>query len=582
MCASNTFKMLVIGSLFIFPFFLVGKAAHAEGIDLSAFPSGTLGKYMEYFQEDNGALTVEQAMRRFQSGKVKESHRDSISLGIGVAPVWLKVVVNNDTDLSRDYRLAIETPWLDHIDSWLWYQGDIVSHIKGGDALPYNKRPMQYRHYAFDYDFQPGTYVVLIRVESLGPMAIPVRLSRVLEAVDRDISSAYQYGVLYGAMTALATYNLVLFAFIRQREYGLYALYLLGFVVNSLSYTGQLHTVITADYGKYFQDWLDIFLMITYSVAGLHFARALLQTKNYAPNLDKSVKLITVVIPLGMFIGFVFDLLVFSISLAFILNCGFVTLFIAMGYYAVKARKAMANIFLVSSVTAAICITVSTLAVAGFLVPYNDFTFKLSEVGMTFEAVLLAVVLAKQFRMAQADKMLAESYARADALTSLNNRRGFQESTQPVWNNIVRRSRDASFVLFDIDDFKKVNDTFGHSAGDTVLRKVASVILKTKRQSDISGRWGGEEFILMLPETTIEQAEVQAERLRGAIENLDVQVNGDTIKLSASFGVSGSVKHQVVDHTLADYGMEKMINDADAALYIAKKGGKNRVQQSYK
>ena len=86
----------------------------------------------------------------------------------------------------------------------------------------------------------------------------------------------------------------------------------------------------------------------------------------------------------------------------------------------------------------------------------------------------------------------------------------------------------------------------------------------------------------MLPETTIEQAEVQAERLRSAIEKLDVQVNGDTIKLSASFGVSGSVKHQVVDQTLADYGMEKMINDADAALYTAKKGGKNQVQLSYR
>jgi GGDEF domain-containing protein len=221
--------------------------------------------------------------------------------------------------------------------------------------------------------------------------------------------------------------------------------------------------------------------MITYSVAGLHFARTLLKTKDYAPRLDKSVKVITTAIPAGMLLGFVLNQLVFSMSLAFILNCGFVTLFVAMGYYALKAGKPLANIFLISSVTAAICITISTLAVAGFLVPYNDYTFKAIEVGMTFEAFLLAVILAKQFRVAEKDKVMAENYARTDTLTTLNNRHGFEESTQPLWSKIIREKRDVSVVLFDIDAFKKVNDNYGHSAGDLVLKHVADVIKATMR-----------------------------------------------------------------------------------------------------
>lgn len=564
--------------LIISPF----QFAQAGEVDLKSFSAGTLGQHVEYFQEVDSALSVQQAQLLFAQGQGVESHRDSLSLGIGVKPVWLRVAINNNTGKVRTYRFAIETPWLDHIDTWLFRGGELIRHVEGGDAIPFEQRPMPYRHFAFEKGFQPGITEIVIRVESLGPMAIPIRFSPKTDAINRDISAAYQYGVLYGAMSALAIYNLVLFAFIRQREYGLYALYLLGFVLNSLSYTGQLHTVITADFGKYFQDWLDIFLMITYSVAGLHFARALLDTKSYAPKLDNAVKLITFIIPVGMLIGFVFNQLVVAISLAFILNCGFVTLFIAMGYYAVRAQKALANIFLLSSVTAAICITISTLAVAGFLVPYNDYTFKAIEVGMTFEAILLAVILAKQFRMAKAEKLLAESYARTDALTLLNNRRGFQESTQPIWMNILRKKRDTSIVLFDLDDFKKVNDSYGHSAGDLVLKKVAEVINYTKRESDISGRWGGEEFILMLPETSIYKAAAQAERLRSAIENIQLALNDRVITLSASFGVAGSMNHEIAGQQLSEYTLEVMINDADAALYLAKEQGKNQVQVSDK
>ena len=105
--------------------------------------------------------------------------------------------------------------------------------------------------------------------------------------------------------------------------------------------------------------------MITYSVAGLHFARTLLKTRHYAPTLDKLTVWITLVIPAGILIGFIADQLVFSLILSFILNSGFALLFIAMGVAARRAMVPSANLFLVSSVTAAVCIAISTMAVAG-------------------------------------------------------------------------------------------------------------------------------------------------------------------------------------------------------------------------
>lgn len=568
---------MFIRHLFIFAIFSISGFVSAETLTLPDFKQGTLGKHLQYFQELNGQLTLDEAKQKFRSSMTKKGSSHSISLGINVAPVWMNFAVNNTNDLAELYRLSIETPWLDVIDTWLVQDGKVIKHIAGGDAYPYSQRPMPYRFYAFEHHFNQGKTEVYIRIATKGPLAIPVHFSSVKKAIERDITSSFQYGLLYGIMLALALYNLVLFVFIRQKEYGLYSLYLFGFVLNSLSYTGQLHTVITYDFGPYFQDWLDIFLMITYSVAGLHFARLLLKTKFYALKLDQFVVRITIVIPVGMVIGFVFDQLFFSMVLAFLLNTCFAVLFIAMGIRALLANKPFAVIFILSSVTAAICITISTLAVAGFLVPYNGYTFKAIELGMAFEAILLAVILARQFRMAKLDKMIAETYARTDALTQLNNRRGFQELTQPIWQGIIRTRRDAAIVLLDIDFFKRFNDQYGHEIGDKVLVKVAQCLKETARKGDVFARWGGEEFILFLPETTEKQAYLQAERIRAAIEMLEIQVIKLPLSITASFGVAGSTENCFQDEPLSLSVLEPMINSADRALYVAKQKGKNQV-----
>ena len=560
---------------------LLSPIAKAKNVDIPQSTDITLGKYTQYFQEPHDKLTLAQARDTFNFSSTKKGTSNSISLGLDVAPVWMKFTVNNTSELAQKYRLAVETPWLDYIDTWLVYQGEVIQHIPGGDAFPFEQRPMPYRFYAFEHHFLQGQTEVFIRIETKGPMAMPVKLRSIEKAIDNDIANGYQYGVLYGIMLALALYNLVLFFSIRQKEYGLYSLYLIGFVLNSLSYTGQLHSVFTYDFGPYFQDWLDIFLMITYSVAGLHFARVLLMTKEYAPSLDKFVLRTSAFIPIAMLVGFIFNQLFISMTLAFLLNTTFVIFFVVMGVRALFAKIAFARIFLFSSVTAAICITVSTLAVAGVVVPYNDYTFKAIEAGMAFEAILLAVILARQFRMAQFDKLIAETYARTDTLTQLNNRRGFQYLTKPIWQSIIREQRDAAFVLIDIDLFKKFNDLYGHDTGDKVLHNVAKCISNTCRKGDISARWGGEEFIVFLPETSQEQALVQAERIRLAIQTLSVTINQVPLSITASLGVTGTYAGNFKNAPLTLDNFELMINEADRALYIAKQNGKNQIFAEY-
>lgn len=564
--------------LFLIVSLLYSVSAYAEAIDLDGFEKSTLGKYLYYFHEQKNAyLSVEEASARFTSGDAFKGTGNSISLGIGVNPVWLKATINNSHNTQTQYRLSIETPWLDHIDTWLVHEGRVIRHVTGGDAVPFDERPMSYRVFAFETDFPPGITDIYFRVDSLGPMAIPIRLSTVDAAEKRDISSAYEYGFLYGIMAALALYNLVLFTIIRKKIFGLYSLYLIGFILNSLSYTGQMHTLITADYGPYFQDWTDCFLMITYSITGLLFARKLLKTKQYAPRLDKITLGVVTIFPLGIFAGALANQLVFSLVLAFILNSSFALLFVSLGVAALRAGSEFAKLFLFTSVQASVCIGISTMAVGGLL-PYNDLTFKLIEVGMALEAILLAVIVAQQFRIAQRDKQMAETFARTDGLTGLLNRRGFQEMANKLWENLERNRRDVSIVLLDIDHFKNINDTYGHFKGDEVLVGLSDCIQHTIRKGDIAARWGGEEFILLLPETDQQEALIQTERLRQAVEALRIENKHDNLCVTGSFGVSGTSKiNNGMSKASHHYDFERLIKEADEALYAAKNSGRNQV-----
>ena len=131
---------------------------------------------------------------------------------------------------------------------------------------------------------------------------------------------------------------------------------------------------------------------------------------------------------------------------------------------------------------------------------------------------------------------------------------------------MIQRHNDMSLILLDIDLFKKVNDNFGHNIGDQVLIKVAHSLLKTLRNIDIVCRWGGEEFIVLLPTAALEIATVLAEKLRKNISEVEIELVGHVY---ASFGVS-----QVKEGDT----MEEAVDRADKALYLAKNSGRNCVK----
>lgn len=172
----------------------------------------------------------------------------------------------------------------------------------------------------------------------------------------------------------------------------------------------------------------------------------------------------------------------------------------------------------------------------------------------------------------KAAKERAEALARSDELTGLNNRRAFFNDGEQMLSQANRYAHPLSLIMMDVDHFKHINDTHGHAAGDDALVTIANILRSHARKADILGRLGGEEFAIILPETTLSDAIALAERLRIEIENTTVNNAKSDIHITASFGLATLASEQT--------SLENLINAADDTLYQAKRKGRNRVEHS--
>ena len=165
---------------------------------------------------------------------------------------------------------------------------------------------------------------------------------------------------------------------------------------------------------------------------------------------------------------------------------------------------------------------------------------------------------------------MLEELSTRDPLTNLFNRRAFEE----ICNNEESRAKRAAspfcVCFIDIDHFKKINDNWSHNVGDKALVTISKIILSQLRTVDSAARWGGEEFILLLPNVTIESAITCCERIRKAVEQYDCAEIADSMKIT----ISGGVSQYDPDSTI-----QELIHRADLALYEAKASGRNKVFQ---
>jgi diguanylate cyclase (GGDEF)-like protein len=158
--------------------------------------------------------------------------------------------------------------------------------------------------------------------------------------------------------------------------------------------------------------------------------------------------------------------------------------------------------------------------------------------------------------------------ATEDPLTRLLNRRGLEDALQLSMAAAARHGHSTAVIMADIDHFKSVNDSFGHELGDHVIQQVARILDRMCRASDVVARTGGEEFLIVLPNTQLEAARALAERIRQTIGDHPLLVDQQRIPVTVSLGVAA---------TTGEVDLDSLYDEADRAMYIAKRGGRNRV-----
>ncbi len=167
----------------------------------------------------------------------------------------------------------------------------------------------------------------------------------------------------------------------------------------------------------------------------------------------------------------------------------------------------------------------------------------------------------------QKANLALEALSRTDRLTKLNNRGYWEECLANEFERDRRTNEVCSMLIFDIDHFKKVNDVHGHTAGDEIIRVTAKTLLESTRTTDICGRYGGEEFVVILINTNAQNSYILSERIRQRIASLKVEFEGTVIPFTISLGIS-ELHSKIRDHT-------HWIECADKALYEAKESGRN-------
>jgi diguanylate cyclase (GGDEF)-like protein len=548
--------------------FFSSLCAFGKPIELSDVINDQLiNNHLDILQSADSDLSLQGAIQHYNQGKFSKNIDGKVSFGFTHEVLWASVVFDNASGSEVRRVFYLDSAWLDHADFYFIHQETVIDTALLGDTLIFSHRENNIRMLSKVHAFKPGITQVLMRFESKDPLLIPLYLTTE-EAIGHYLKDlSYFYGFIYGAFFILFVYNIVLSISLKDKRYIYYSLYLLSFLALNIAYTGHGFQFIWPN-NLFLQQWLMIIFLYCYIIFGIAFCFEFLRLKTFTPNIYK--------LRLGIYTGLVLLMMTLLLSSEQLLAVKIgvaqtsllVVIFLSLGFVALKKGHEAVKFFIPAVFLGAGGAAISAGTTWG-VIPYNTVLFHGIEVGMLFEMSILALVLAFSLNEVNKARITAEVTAQIDYLTELYNRRAFITAVNPLWELAIRQQHTFSMILIDIDWFKKINDVFGHGAGDAALKSIAATLKQQIRQGDILARWGGEEFIIFLPSTNKVTAIQLANRLRQKIQEMTVLHDEGKLSITASFGVA-EYNEQMRD-------LEELIKQADIAMYNAKKSGRNTV-----
>lgn len=528
-------------------------------------------RYLELLEDRDGSLTIvdmdnPEIARRFLGNEQRIP-----SFGYTKSVYWAKLRLENNSQ-QRQWLLNVDQPPMDKIDLYIPDMPGQWEHRSSGDAYPFAWREVRNPDYSFRLELGPNeTKTVILRFETEGAMMFPVRIATPVQHAEQQKATDLLMGAFFGILIVMSVYNTILAVSFRSREY----VYYVGINVTAALLYSSLNGIAYQYLWPEAVWWNNraiVFFICLAHIAALLFTRSFLKLDSYYPNIYR------------LFSGFIV-LEIVNIALLFadystglrmaacmvvlidltIVGVGAASL--SRGFMPARFFMAGWGVFMAGSV-------LTLLADAGILPQVAHIRYA-SQTGSLFEAIVLSLGLASRIQSIRLEKeqaealmILSKQQAESDFLTGLYSRRYIVGHFEALLTRSV--SRPVSLLLMDIDYFKKINDTFGHEIGDLILKQFASVISGELPAKGIAGRFGGEEFVILLPDHDKNEAQGVAEQLLKAVREFPFRIGDGSYPCTASIGVAEWRKHE-------RESFESFVRRADIALYEAKRTGRDRV-----
>ncbi|MDQ6961220.1 MAG: diguanylate cyclase [Mariprofundaceae bacterium] len=558
---------------------------------------------LEYLTDPSLQDTIHQARRSTAWQQTKKR-----SFGFQEAAYWFHFTLPKSTQI--EHVLEIRYPFLNHIGLYIFQNNELLQRFHAGQEYPFAKRPILHRHFAFPLTLSPTTEThVYFRVKNNGIMQIPLKLwSTPAFQKSKQIDNILQ-GFFIGAMLIIVFYSLILFISIGYIEYFHYFIHICCFSCLLLITSGLGFQFIWPKHAEPSNTLLIIFLMLASLSACLLKMAYLKRQKQLTHALSTWLSMLitfsVVVMMLVFLLPYVVNLII-AVGLLLIVTLSllcigiqltnkhdtsiyyytiFWLLFLLLIIYEVSSKLGfipLSNIDhlllqLTGLLEAGILIFLLKLHIQSEQSKRSATEETLSTMQKTQQQVLEKSIQGRTIQLeTQVEKLLKDNAElnrinQYDSLTNVFNRHSFNLRYKQLVKQAIQDKEILSMIIVDIDHFKNFNDNYGHHTGDQCLQKVAQTLQsEVHRSQDMLFRYGGEEFVILLPNTISRGSYTIADRMRTAIENIHFMVEGKRVPITISGGVASLYLHQEEDaHTL--------FNFADTALYEAKNSGRNRV-----
>lgn len=554
---------------------------------------------LEILPDPDHLLTIDDLMTAGRRDDFKPAALIGNNFGFSKAAYWVRFSLHMDHSLPDSLLLQLEYPLIDRVELFVPDGQGRYTERATGDTLLFSKREVQYRTCLFRLPAHRGeTRTYYMRLQTEGSMQIPLSLWTSDAFIEHIDNFNFVLGGYYGIMLLLMLAALASYVKIRDRLFLFYALYLLSYLFFQLSMNG-----FSCQY--LWPESPGVCSLMTAASAGLVVICGLLFSGSFLQlwsNGYPRIRFLFYLLIAGGATGVLLSLFgnyALAVQVSTISGVFLPPVVLVGTICSLMSGYRPARYFLVAWCVFLIGVFVAGLLYLG-LVPHNFVTFYAMQIGSTLEVMLLGYALMDRIELLRTEKekaiVQANEYlqqlnekleslvdertqklreknrklsklAVQDSMTGLLNHNASIEYLKLMRGSAQRYGHDLAVIMLDIDLFKSINDVYGHPAGDEVILAVSHVLKSTIRESDGCGRYGGEEFILILPESNMDSAQELAERIRKNIQELRIPAIDNTT-VSASFGIT------LFDQFASD---ADMIAQADKALYMAKMSGRNRV-----